>query len=64
MSIVSSIIVDDAPQKDGRRYITERHTDHLGKVYDVQYTARVNDDAQAASGGGGSACNPVGGFIG
>lgn len=38
-AIVSSVIIEDAAQKDGRRWITERHTDQLGKTYDVVYIA-------------------------
>jgi len=30
MPIVASIVVWDQPQSDGRRYIREQHTDHLG----------------------------------
>lgn len=30
MPIVSSVVVWDQPQSDGRRYIREQHTDHLG----------------------------------
>jgi hypothetical protein len=34
MSIVSSIIVSDSPQRDSRRWIHEVHTDQLGIAYD------------------------------
>lgn len=47
MSIVSSTIVEDAAQVDGRRYIRERHVDHLGTVIEVLYLGAANTDANA-----------------
>jgi hypothetical protein len=39
MSIVSSVAVVGHLQRDGRRYVTERHTDHLGAVHAREYLA-------------------------
>ena len=39
MPIVSSTIIEDAPQSDGRRWITERHVDQLGIEHLVHYMA-------------------------
>ena len=39
MTIVSSAVIDDRAQIDGRRYITEAHTDHLGVVHSRLYLA-------------------------
>lgn len=46
-TITSSVIVEDAAQKDGRRYITERHTDHVGGTYEVRYIALAAADVNA-----------------
>lgn len=48
MGIVSSVIVEDRVQADGRRQVRERHTDHLGKVVDISYRAMPGADANAA----------------
>jgi hypothetical protein len=47
MPIVSSQVVEDAPQIDGRRHVRERHTDDLGESFDVLYMAQAGDDANA-----------------
>jgi hypothetical protein len=49
MPIVSSTFTQDAhTQKDGGRYVVERHTDDAGKVYQVgPYVAPVGFDVQA-----------------
>lgn len=39
MPITSSQILTATPQADGSRSVLERHTDHQGKTYDVQYFA-------------------------
>jgi hypothetical protein len=44
MPIVSSTHVVGHAQADGRRYVTERHTDHLGATHEVSYLATVNAD--------------------
>lgn len=48
MSIVTSVILSDYPQRDGRRSIHERHTDHTGVSYDVHYVGPNALDVQAA----------------
>ena len=45
MAIVISIIREDSPQADGRRRITEAHTDSLGEVYTRTYLAPQDFDA-------------------
>jgi len=47
MSVVSSIIVEDRVQRDGRRSIGELHTDHVGATYYFTYLALASDDVQA-----------------
>ena len=47
MAIVSSTIIEDARQRDGRRHVCERHVDHLGGVRDVRYMAESGADATA-----------------
>jgi len=48
MSIVSSVIVADNVQVDGRRWIDELHTDNLGLTYGQHYLADAGFDANAA----------------
>ena len=48
MSIVSSQVVEDRAQIDGRRDVREHHTDHLGVVHAVNYLAESGADIQAA----------------
>lgn len=48
MTIVSSVIDSDAPQKDGRRWIRELHTDNLGLVHERNYLVEPDYDAVAA----------------
>lgn len=43
MPIVTSVVVDDSPQADGRRWIREHHTDQLGVVYERAYMALAGD---------------------
>lgn len=45
MAISSSIIIEDSAQPDGRRWIRERHTDHLGATHDVVYMAESATNA-------------------
>jgi len=47
MSIVSSEVIADSVQIDGRRAITERHVDHLSVGHLVQYMAEAGDDISA-----------------
>lgn len=42
--IVSSVHVEGPAQVDGRHYVTETHTDHLGGVYTLEYLAPVGAD--------------------
>lgn len=44
MSIVASTHVVGPAQVDGRHYVTETHTDHLGEVYALEYLAPVGAD--------------------
>lgn len=48
MSIVSSVLSVGAAQADGRVYVAESHTDHLGKVHRVSYLTAGNADHTAA----------------
>jgi hypothetical protein len=43
--IVASVILEDATQPDGRRWIAERHTDQLGVSYDFRYLGDADTDA-------------------
>jgi hypothetical protein len=43
--IVSSVIAEDARQVDGRRWIAERHTDHLGLAYEFRYLVAAATNA-------------------
>lgn len=44
MPIISSAHTVGHPQVDGRRYVTESHTDDAGGVHPVEYLAAVNAD--------------------
>lgn len=44
MSIVSSTHTEGPAQVDGRHYVTETHTDHLGGVIEFEYLAAVGAD--------------------
>jgi hypothetical protein len=45
MPIVSSVYTPEAhAQADGRRYVLETHTDHLGGTYQVAYLAADGAD--------------------
>jgi hypothetical protein len=43
--IATSTIVEDSTQRDGRRWIRERHTDHTGAMHDVVYLAESGENA-------------------
>lgn len=47
MPIISSEIVANDLQADGRRYIRERHTDDTGAVHGAYYLAGVGTDHNA-----------------
>lgn len=44
VSVISSVIVEDSVQADGRRWIRERHTDQAGKIYEFAYLALASDN--------------------
>lgn len=46
MPIVSSALLTDTLQADGSRSVLERHTDHHGKTYEVQYFCAPGLDPQ------------------
>lgn len=46
-TITQSTIVEDAAQRDGRRWITERHTDNAGVQHFVRYIAAAGADVNA-----------------
>ena len=46
MSIVASSIVEDRPQRDGRRAVRERHEDDSGAVCFVDYLAEAKANAK------------------
>jgi hypothetical protein len=48
LNIVASHITDDSPQADGRRYVTEVHTDSGGEQHRFTYLASGDFDADAA----------------
>lgn len=48
-TILSSAILADRPQVDGRRYVTEEHLDDQGETTRVTYLALANADVQAAA---------------
>ena len=48
MSIVLSMIASDSAQKDGRRWIEEKHIDHLGVVWGRGYLVSSVYDALSA----------------
>ena len=47
MPIVTSVIVDQTTQADGSLSVHERHTDHTGLTYDVNYFAPAGMDIDA-----------------
>jgi hypothetical protein len=47
MPIVTSIILSQNQQIDGRTAVTERHTDHNGQDYDIDYLAAIGVDIYA-----------------
>lgn len=51
MAIVSSTFIVGHAQADGRRYVTERHTDDSGGVHEREYLAPVGADHAAIAGG-------------
>lgn len=49
MPITSSTIAEDRPQLDGRRYVTERHVDHVSVIHWIRYMAEVGADVLATA---------------
>lgn len=47
MSIVSSSLIAEGAQADGRRWIAETHTDNIGLKYVIRYLADVGLDTAA-----------------
>lgn len=47
MAIVSTAINAGHEQIDGRRYVEELHTDHLGVVHSIEYLAAADADTAA-----------------
>lgn len=47
MPIVSSTVSEEVAQKDGRKWVEERHTDHVGLVYVLRYLASSGVDINA-----------------
>lgn len=47
-SITNSVIVEDRAQRDGRRWIRERHTDNAGVTHDIVYMAEEGANATTA----------------
>lgn len=45
MPVVSSQIVEDRPQIDGRRSVRERHVDHIGREIFISYLAAQSANA-------------------
>jgi hypothetical protein len=48
MAINASVIVSNSVQKDGRSYVRERHTDHVGEEYFRTYLAPVGFNTATA----------------
>lgn len=51
MAIVSSVIESVSEQRDGRRWVHEKHTDQLGELHERQWLAEPGDDLDAALAG-------------
>ena len=51
MPIVSSVLIEDARQADGRRWIGERHTDQVGLVYEFRYLGAAGTNAASVMAG-------------
>jgi hypothetical protein len=45
MAIVSSEIISQSLQSDGRTLIKERHTDHVGEAHDYEYIGAADEAA-------------------
>ena len=49
MPIISSRIAEDSRQIDGRRWVREQHTDHVGVVHEVVYMAEAGQVVDLAA---------------
>jgi len=49
MPIISSRIAEDSRQIDGRRWVREQHTDHVGVVHEIVYMAEVGQVVDLAA---------------
>ena len=49
MPIVSSRIAEDSRQIDGRRWVREQHTDHMGVVHEIVYMAELGQGVDLAA---------------
>lgn len=47
MPVVTSSLSVGHAQRDGRRYVTETHTDHLGRVHEREFLADEGTDLHA-----------------
>lgn len=45
MPIVSSVLSEEGEQRDGRHWVNEVHTDHLGQTHVASWLAEPNDNA-------------------
>lgn len=48
MAITSSVLTEQAPQRDGRMRVSELHTDHRGLTYVRTYIANAEEDLAMA----------------
>jgi hypothetical protein len=51
MAIISSVIESIGEQRDGRRWVHEKHTDHRGEAHERQWLAEPDEDLDAALAG-------------
>jgi hypothetical protein len=49
MPIASTTIINDRPQRDGRRCVSERHVDHVGVALLIHYIAAAGADVLAVA---------------
>lgn len=48
-SITNSVVVSNDPQRDGRAWIRERHTDNIGVTHDILYLWHLTTDPALAT---------------
>jgi len=49
MPLLSSRIAEDSRQIDGRRWVREQHTDHVGAVHEIVYLAEAGQVVDLAA---------------